>query len=194
MLYSLRGKLSITTETFCVIECGGVGYKVYASGGTLGALPTLGSDATLFTHLFVRDTEIEVYGFIEEGALKLFELLITVAGVGPKTALGILDIDTVPNVMAAILEKRTDVLTRASGIGKKTAERVILELENRIKLSGAAELTKTMDVNQETLEVLVGLGYSQSDVRRVLEGLPKETGTIEERLRAALKALGRRNT
>jgi Holliday junction DNA helicase RuvA len=193
MLYSLRGKLTATADTFCVIECSGVGYKVYASRGTLGGLPVIGSEVLLFTHLFVRDTEIEVYGFLEEGALKLFELLITVAGVGPKTALGILDIDTVPNIMAAILEKRTDVLTRASGIGKKTAERVILELQNRIKLSGTAELTKTMDVNQETLEVLVGLGYSQSDVRRVLDGLPKEVGTIEERLRAALKALGRRN-
>jgi holliday junction DNA helicase RuvA len=192
MVYSLRGKLTATAETFCIVECGGVGYKVSVGVGTVAALPPTGSEAFLFTHLFVRDTEVEVYGFLEESALKLFDLLITVAGVGPKTALGILDIDTVPNVTAAILEKRTDVLTRASGIGKKTAERVILELENRIKLSGAAELAKTMDVNQETLEVLVGLGYSRSEVRRVLDGLPRETGTIEERLRAAFKALGRR--
>jgi Holliday junction DNA helicase RuvA len=193
MFYSLRGTLTQKADTFFVIECAGVGYKVYANARTLAALPATHGEVGVFARLFVREKEMEVYGFLEEGALKLFELLNTVAGVGPKTALGILDIDAVPNVIAAILEKRADVLTRASGIGKKTAERVILELESRVKLAGAATLTKTMDMNLEVEEALVGLGYAKNEVRRALESLPKE-GTIEERLRAALKALGTRNS
>lgn len=191
MLYSLRGTLTRTTDTFFVIECGGVGYKVFANPRTLSALPGTGQEVSVFARLFVRDTEMELYGFLDEGALKLFELLNTVAGVGPKTALGVLEVDAVPNIMAAIVEKRVDVLSRAPGIGKKTAERVILELQSRIKLSGSEALAKTMDASFEVEEALIGLGYGRNEVRRALETLPKE-GTIEQLLRAALKALGTR--
>jgi len=189
MLYTLTGKVTAIAETFFVVDCGGVGYQVFASGKTLGSLPQGGETVTVYCRLFMREPNLEVYGFLEEGALKLFELLNTVAGVGPKTALGVLDLDSVPNVMAAILEKRVDLLTRASGIGKKTAERIILELESRVKLSGAATRTAAMDRNREVEEALVGLGYPANAVRAVIAGLPKGELSIEECLREALRRL-----
>ena len=194
MLYTLRGKVTGTGDGFIVLECQGVGYRVFVNDRTLASLAGASAgEVTLFVSLFVRNDRMEVYGFLEEGALKLFEILNTVAGVGPKTALGILDIDAVPNVIAAILEKRVELLTRAPGIGKKTAERVILELQNRVKLAGSATLASKMDLNAEVEEVLVGLGYSRAEVRKVLERLPHGSGPIEEHIRTALKTLGTRH-
>jgi Holliday junction DNA helicase RuvA len=121
----------------------------------------------------VREERIELFGFHGEEELKMFEMLNSVGGVGPKTALGVLDIDRVPNIMAAILEKRADVLTHASGIGKKTAERIILELHNKVKLPEGHE-TKGMNINREVEDVLVGLGYARHDIREALQSIEGE--------------------
>ena len=191
MIYTLRGKLTERTPSFFVVECGGVGYKVTAGERTIARLPKLDSDIFVFTSLFIREEKQELFGFLEEESLKLFELLNTVAGVGPRTALGVLDIDSVPNIIAAIIEKRADLLTRASGIGKKTAERVILELQSKLHLSGAKGITKQADQNREVEEILVNLGYARAQIRNMIDNLPKDAEGVELRLKAALKELGR---
>lgn len=193
MIHSLTGILMRKADSFAVVRCGGVGYLVRLGARTLSALPPLGSEVTLYTHLAVKEDAHELYGFLDEHALALFELLITVSGVGPKTALGVLDLDTVPNVMAAILTRRADLLTRASGIGTKTAERIILELQSRMALAGAEERAKTMDASREAEEALVTLGYPRIEARRALEIIETPAdATVEVLLRAALKSLGKR--
>lgn len=188
MLHTLQGKVTAKYDNSLVLDWNGMGFKVHTNARTLSLLPPEGQEAKLFCHLFVREDRIELYGFFAEEDLTMFEMLNSVGGVGPKTALGVLDIDRVPNIMAAILEKRADVLTHASGIGKKTAERIILELHNKVKLPEGHE-TQSMNVNHQVEDVLVGLGYSRHDVRAVLQNMKGEE-TIEERLRHALRELG----
>ena len=191
MLYTLRGKLVKSGDNFLILESGGFGFKVFSNSETLSRFGKNGEEVMLFCFLYVREDSFELYGFLEEEALKLFEMLNSVAGIGPKTALGILNVDRVENIMAAIIEKRAELLMRSSGIGQKTAERIILELHNKIKLPRAGILTKTMDVDLEVEEALVSLGYSRNQVRKVLGGLGEEPKKLEERLRQALKLLSR---
>jgi Holliday junction DNA helicase RuvA len=192
MIHTLEGKLVERNDNYLVVDVHGVGFKVFTNQRSSAGAPA-GGEAKLFTHLYVREDKIELYGFLEQGALKLFELLISVSGIGPKSALAILDIDATENIIAAIAGKRPDILTRASGVGQKTAERVVLELQSRIKLPGGAKnITERMDVNQEVEEALVGLGYSRIDVRRTVSEVGPEFKTLEDRLRQALKILGRR--
>ncbi len=191
MIYSLKGTLVARGDHFLVIEAGGVGYKVFSNEGTIAAAPKEGSEARVFCHLHVREDLLDLYGFFDEGALKLFELLISVSGVGPRTALAILDLDTAPNLMVAIIEKRADLLSRAPGIGQKTAGRVVLELQNKITMPRGAERAKTIGLNMEVEEALVGLGYNRLEVRNVIKEVPNEKESLEEKLREALRMLGR---
>lgn len=176
---------------FVVVDVCGIGFKIFMSPGTIKKLPVTGSDVKCFSSLYVRDEGLELYGFLEEPELKLFELLTTVSGIGPKTALSVLGVDSVQNITAAILEKRAELLTKTSGIGKKTAERVILELHNKLELPHSFKITETMDVDSEVEDVLVGLGYVRSEVRKSLRSLGAEFKTFEERLRQTLKIFGR---
>ena len=192
MIYTLEGKLNGVGDNFLVLGVGGIGFKVYTNKQTLAGLPQTGEPLSLFCFTYIREDASDLYGFREEGALKLFELLNAVSGIGPKTALAILDLDTVPNIMAAIIEKRVDLISRAPGIGEKTAGRIVLELQNRIKMPKANALSAAMGVNAEVEEALVGLGYNRSDVRKVLGEVGAEKKTLEERLREALKIMGRR--
>ncbi len=192
MIHTLKGKLADRNDSSLVVEVGGVGFRVFTNERT-AAEAKIENEVKLFCHLHVREDKLELYGFLDEGALKLFELLISVSGIGPKSALAILDIDATENFIAAIAGKRPDILTRASGVGLKTAERVILELQSRIKLPGGSKhLTEAMDANQEVEEALVGLGYSRLMVRQVISKVGPEFKTLEDRLRQALKNLGRR--
>ncbi|HXF44253.1 MAG TPA: Holliday junction branch migration protein RuvA [Candidatus Paceibacterota bacterium] len=193
MLHSVSGKISGRGEDFFVIESGGFGFRVSASARTIARLPSDGETVRVHTFLYVREDRFELYGFLDEQALRLFEILNTVPGVGPKTALGILDIDEVPNIMAAIIEKRTELLTKASGIGRRTAERIILDLQGRLNLPGAKTLTEKMTLDAEVEEALVGLGYSRSEVRKILPAVQSSAKTLEGRLKDALKFMGRRS-
>ncbi len=190
MIHSLSGKLIKKGDTFFVVECGGVGYKIFGNKSTLSKLPSLGQSVFIFSHLYIREEQMELYGFLGEETLTLFELLRTVSGVGPKTALGVLDIDTVPNITAAILEKRADLLSRAPGVGKKTAERIVLELHAKTKLFDMRGETRNARQDKDIEDALVDLGYSRNHVRDIIQTLPREK-SIEERLRLALKELGK---
>lgn len=190
MIHTIQGKLVSVREHAVVVDCHGVGFLVFVNARTLGALPKEGEEVTLCTHFYLREERAELYGFLDAQSLALFELLDSVASVGPKSALAVLDAETPENLMAAIFERRTDLLTKTPGIGKKTADRIVLELSTKIKAPAARERTAVMDRDREVEEVLANLGYARERVRSVLSSLPaaKEVAT-EARIREALKAL-----
>lgn len=193
MIRTLRGKLSSVHENGIVLDCHGVGFLVFVNARTRRALPALGAETSLYTHFYLREERAELYGFVDAQSLTLFELLDSVAGVGPKSALAVLDAETPENLMAAIFEKRTDLLTKTPGIGKKTAERIVLELASKMTAPAAHERTVAMDRDREVEEVLVNLGYARERVRSTLAALPGgKEATAEMRIRDALKALARR--
>ncbi len=194
MIHALKGTLVSAHEGRIVVDCHGVGFLLYVNDRTRRALPAPGAEVSLFTHFYLREERAELYGFMDAQSLTLFELLDSVAGVGPKSALAVLDAETPENLMAAIFEKRTDLLTKTPGIGKKTAERIVLELSSKIVAPAAHERTAAMDRDREVEEVLVNLGYGRERVRSVLGALPaaKEANS-ETRIREALKALAKRS-
>jgi len=193
MLYFLTGKIVAKGENFAILENNGLGFKIFLTSEALNKLPNDDSPAKIFCQLYIREeTNLEIYGFLREEELNFFGLLNSVSGIGPKTALNILAVDRLENIMAAIIENRPDLLTRASGIGQKTAERVILELKSKIKLKTAKTLTQKLDLDTEVEEALVGLGYARRQVREILQNLPPDLKKIEEKLRESLRLLTKR--
>jgi holliday junction DNA helicase RuvA len=174
-----------------VLDVGGIGLKVYSNKNTLKALENLNASVEVYTFLYVREEQMELYGFLTEQEQKFFELLNSVSGIGPKTALGVLESDSVENIMAAILEKRPELLTKASGIGKKTAERIILELESKVHLPASHALTETMNLNLEVEDALVGLGYLRGDVKKAIQEIDVSVNTLEGRLKNTLQRLSK---
>lgn len=190
MIYTITGKLAEKSEDFLVVECGGIGFKIFTNLETLRKLAVSGSGVKIFCFSYIREDKFDLYGFLDEQTLKLFEMLNGVSGVGPRTALALLDLDTVERVMAAILEKKVELLTRASGIGKKTAERIVLELSEKIKMPKSGNIAKDMNAKAEAEEALVQLGYQRSVVKNVLSEIDIKSNKIEDIVREAFKKLG----
>ena len=192
MIYTIRGNLMSVRDNFAVVECGGVGFRIFTNKTTLHDLAKKSGEVLFYCFLYVRESELELYGFPDERSLKLFEMLNSVSGVGPKTALAVIDLDSAPNIMAAIIEKKPDFLTRTSGIGRKTAERIILDLGGKLHLPEAKMLTERMRVDMEVERAVARLGYDRREIKRTLQSLEGEVISLEDRLKSALKALGRR--
>jgi Holliday junction DNA helicase RuvA len=192
MLYSVSGKLIFKGENFLAVETGGIGFKIFASGQTIRRAGAAGTDVKLFTHFHVRDDAMELYGFLSEDELSFFELLISVSGVGPKSALSIIDVADLEELSAAIQEGRPDLLTKASGIGRKTAERIIVELRSKMKSSRSGAVVEKMETDVDLVEALSNLGYRREEARDALAKVPRETTGVEARLKEALRILGGR--
>ena len=133
---------------------------------------------------------MELYGFLSAEELSFFELLISVSGVGPKSALSIIDVANLEELSAAIQESRPDLLTKASGIGRKTAERIIVELRNKVSSSRSGAMVEKMDTDADLVEALSNLGYRREEARDALAKVPRETAGVEARLKEALRILG----
>ena len=189
MIYTLQGTLTAVKENFAVVETGGLGFKVHCSPATRSQLPPPGSRAKLFCFLYVRENALDLYGFLSEDELKLFELLNSISGVGPKLSLGILSVSEAKYVRAAIKEGRTELLTKASGVGKRIAERIILELKNKVEAADAKETVRIMEAATDLEETLTALGYSKSQARNATEKIPPLAHGFEARLKEALKIL-----
>jgi holliday junction DNA helicase RuvA len=192
MLYSVRGRVALKEGNFAVVEAAGLGIKLFASKETLKALPAAGQETKLFAHLYVREDIFDLYGFGTAEELTFFEMLISVSGIGPKSALSILDIAPLAELSAAIKEGRPDLLTRASGIGRKTAERVIVELKSKVQSAHSSVVVEKMETDADLLEALVGLGYRRDEARAALSRIDPKIIGMEERLKAALKILGKK--
>jgi Holliday junction DNA helicase RuvA len=192
MLYSASGKLAMKSDRFAVIEVGGLGLKVSMSARTLAALPAPGAQVSVFTHLHLREDGLDLYGFSSEKELAFFEMLISVSGVGPKSALAVLDVAKLDELSAAIKEGRPDLLTRASGIGTKTAERIIVELKTKVQSAKSGLVVKKMEGDTDIVEALVNLGYRREQARAALAKVDPKMNGMEERLKTALGLLGKR--
>ena len=182
MIYHLKGTLELCEEGSCVIDCGGVGYKLFISDNTYTAIVgRVNSELKLLTYLQVREDAVELYGFKTNDELSAFKLLITVSGVGPKAAMSILSLLTPDKLSMAIVGEDTKTIAKASGIGAKTAARVVLELKDKISkqvfaastVGGAqapASFAKSSNLS-EALDALVVLGYSRAEAQRALGGI-----------------------
>jgi len=186
MISYLSGTIRSINPTFAVLDVNGVGYKVFATGQTLAGLKT-GASTELFTHLAVRETALDLYGFPSQEELTFFELLITISGIGPKSALGILNVATVEVLRNAIFTENTSHLIKVSGIGKKNAEKIVLEL--RGKLDGEMKEGSSSTDDSDALEALTSLGYTQKEAREALQQIPNDVVGASDRVKGALKIL-----
>lgn len=200
MIGYLKGTVTHLFAEYCFLDVQGVGYRVFVPASTRQQLNT-GAAVTLFTHLNVREDALLLYGFATADEYELFQHLITITGVGPKVALGVLSAITPADFRAAVSRKDAALLTRIPGIGKKTAERMILELKDRMGLpdapaaaGGKAALSSDgpQDARQEALAALVSLGYSQGEIVPVLQKVQGGSQTAEELIKLVLKEFARR--
>lgn len=188
MIYSIEGNVIIKGGQFLAVEVGGLAFRVFTKRKTAGAA-SLGAKAKLFCYLHVRENLLDLYGFEKQEELGFFELLISISGVGPKSALSIMDVDSLQNLVAAIKEGRPDLLTRASGVGRKTAERIVLELKNKVQSEESEAVVKKMESDADIAETLASLGYRKEQVKVALEKVDHTVVGLENRLKAALKIL-----
>ncbi len=189
MIYSVSGKFAAKGKNFAVVEVAGVGLKIFVHQRTLISLPPFGATVKFFTHLNVREDLLDLYGFLSQEESDFFQLLTSVSGVGPKSALAILDVAPMKDLMAAIKEGRPDLMTRASGIGSKTGERIILELRNKVKADQSEESVKKMESDADIVETLTGLGYRRDEAKVALQKVDEKIVSVEGRLKTALKIL-----
>ena len=198
MLYRLRGSLIHTEPSFAVIECAGVGYKCYTTMNTQRSLPAIGKEAVLYTHMNVREDAVDLFGFSSLAELNCFKLLTSVSGVGPKVGLAILSVLSPEQVAVAVAAGDFKTLTMAQGGGNKLAQRVILELKDKLKaLGGGEEVTAAAGVVNaagnaaEAMNALTVLGYTPSDVAPVVAKFDSSL-PVEELIRLTLKAMAGR--
>lgn len=194
MIYSISGTLTLKETNFAVVETGGLGLKLFASKQTITALPAIDVMVKFFCHLHVREDALDLFGFTSAEELTFFEMLISVSGVGPKSALAILDTAPLDELSAAIKEGRPDLLTRAAGIGRKTAERVIIELRTKVQSSKSGAVVEKMQTDSDLVEALTSLGYHRDQARVVLAKVDEKVVGTEDRLRAALALLSNKVT
>ena len=191
MIGSVKGKIILKTDRFIIVESAGVGYKINISGDTLYKLKKKEEKETLFwIHTHVREDALDLYGFLDRPELEFFEMLINVSGIGPKGALGILGIATIETLKKAIGTGDTAYLTKVSGIGKKTAEKIILELKDKVSKETGTEKSNSLRGELDVLEALKSLGYSQGEAREALKNVSPDANT-NAKIREALKILGK---
>lgn len=192
MISQLEGKIEELTDGFVIISVNGVGYKVYVTSDTVKKLgEKVGEKIILKTHLAVRETALDLYGFLENEDLRFFEMLISISGIGPKSALAILSVADTKTLRKAVSAEDSSYLTKVSGIGKKNAEKIIIELRDKIGAIDNAKDSALLKDEMETLEALEALGYSAGQAREALKNIPKSATNTNERLKEALKTLGK---
>jgi Holliday junction DNA helicase RuvA len=195
MIYKIKGEVSIKKENFIVVDCSGIGYKIFTASKNISKL-IIGEPSTFFCSFSIKtDGRVELYGFLSERELDFFDLLNTVSGVGPKSAMGILGGGEIDEIAAAINEGNPAMLTKVAGVGKKTAERVILELKGKVVMSEdiSRGIVNRMEYDADLESVLLEMGYKKSDIKNALSKISPEIRKLEERLREALKILRNRS-
>jgi len=194
MIASLHGTLESLGSDWAVIDVNGIGFQVYMPTSTLGTLGTIDKEVYLHTHLVMREDSVTLYGFSSLEELELFQILIGVSGLGPRLALAMLSAMSVEQMAMAISSGSVDLLTLVPGIGKKMAERLILELKDKIgAIPIAAPAAQLARENTDVLAALTSLGYSVSEASRAVATLPPSTNlSLEERVKLALQYFGGR--
>lgn len=198
-MYSyIKGVLAELEEDAIVVETGGIGYHIYTTGQTFSRLPSLGDEVKIYTYLYIREDAMLLYGFCSKDELRVFKLLLGVSGIGPKGALAILSVMTTDDLRFAVLGDDAKTIAKAPGVGVKTAQRLILELRDKLSIEDAFEekLSQAEDTargrakgaKNEAVQALVALGYSSSEALKALGGIEiTEETDVEDLLKAALK-------
>jgi Holliday junction DNA helicase RuvA len=195
MISQVTGTVTHIDLKFIVVNTGGasggVGYKIFATGDTISGL-TVGTQTSLWTYLAVRDTAMDLYGFPTLAEQNFFELLISVSGIGPKTALGILNVASVRTIETAVQTQDISHLTKVSGIGRKVAEKIVMELKDKIEtFTHTPESEKSMRGDADVIEALKALGYRDNEARDALKKLDKSIKDTGMKVKEALKVLGK---
>ena len=195
MYYYIKGELVKKKENFAVIDSGGVGYKLYTSSKTLDSFRE-GDRVTLYTYLNVHEDVFDLYGFADEDEHTMFLNLLAVSGVGPKAAISVLSAVTPKELAVAVITKDAKLLTKAQGVGAKMAQRIILELFDKLKNSDIlpdeekADSVQATNTQGEAVSALIALGYSQNEAKKAVSGMDGSL-TTEEILKGALLKLMR---
>ena len=196
MIATLRGTLVWAGPDQAIVETGGVGFQFFAPRPVLQAMGAIGSDVRVWTYLHVREDALVLYGFDSMEQRAFFETLISVTGVGPRMALGLLSAAPIEQIHLAIANENTALLAQVPGIGKKTAARLVLELKGKLDLSkmalpAATATPATTAINTELQEILTSLGYSALEAQSAVSAIPADAPPeLEERLRLALRYFG----
>lgn len=188
MIAYIKGEVLSSEDRSVTISVQGLGYRVFSNNDTLRDLK-VGQTAELHTYLAVRENALDLYGFKDKNTLSFFELLITVSGIGPKSAVQILNIATVDSLRGAIISHDTGYLTKVSGIGRKTAEKIVLELKDKIDSIHSESESGNMKEESDALLALMSLGYSERDSRDALKEVGSAISGTSNIVREALKIL-----
>ena len=190
MIAKLTGKVAHLDLKYLIIDIHGVGYKVFATTETLEKAGEVGEEIALWIHHVVREDASDLFGFPTRESIGLFELLIGISGVGPKTALGILNVTTLDTIREAVETGDISYLTKISGIGKKMAEKMIIELRDKLGTSDETYISGSLKDGALAIEALKSLGYSERESRDAVKKLGKEITSTQDIVKAALKVLG----
>lgn len=198
----IKGILAEITEDAIIVENQGIGYEIAVPGQVFDYLPSVGEEVKIYTYHYVREDAILLYGFLTKEDVRIFKMLIGVSGIGPKGALAILSVLSTDDLRFAILGDDAKAIAKAPGVGAKTAQRVIIELKDKLSLEDAfeqklanqaqkAELNPAVGVKNEAILALTSLGYSQSEALKVLQGIEiSPDDQVEDVLKMALKQMG----
>jgi len=196
MISRLTGSIVHIDPKYVVLDVHGVGYKISTTVDIMMKLGKVNTETTIWTYLAVRENALDLYGFMSISELNFFELLITISGIGPKTALGILNSASVETLQTAVQTADTSHLTKVSGIGKKVAEKIVMELADKVDRFTHSEESKSamkeaQKNDNDALEALKSLGYSQIEAREALKEISKDITKTNDKIREALKILGK---
>lgn len=192
MISHINGTVLSQESGYVVIDVSGIGYKVFITSETTELIRSMGEKAnvSLHTYLAVRENSLDLYGFTEAEERSFFEMLISISGIGPKSAISILSIANLQTLKDAVISQDISYLTRVSGIGKKSAQKIVLELNDKISVIDQ-EKSMSLSGDLDTIEALISLGYSATEARDALKEVSKEIEGTNNRLKAALKLIGK---
>lgn len=192
MIGALNGVILHRDDPYLIIDVHGVGYKVLVPTTILAKLSGVGEAVTVFTHTHVKEDALELFGFAEYADLKLFEYLISVSGVGPKTALGIFSVGSRSAIVQAISSGDVSFFTSVPRLGKKNGQKIIIELKNKLGAGGDLDLSESGGADQnELITALKAFGFSAAESQEAIQALNGKGETVEEKVRLALKYLGK---
>lgn len=200
MFSYIKGILVVKSINYIVVDVGGVGFKIFMSATTIGKLGEIGEEVKIYTHMQVREDDMSLYGFITNEELRMFELLISVSGVGAKSAITMLSSITPSSFALAVISNDIKTLTKIPGIGSKTAQRIVLELKDKLKTEESIANTQNAEIKvaiqddnkvSEAVAALKVLGYTSTEIERVLSKIETNSMSVEDIIRTALINLGR---
>ena len=198
MIAYVKGTLDTKTNTFVIIDVQGIGYRVFMPSKSIEGLGEIGQTVKVYTYYYVREDNISLYGFSSNEELRMFELLLSVSGVGAKSAIAMLSEITPSSFALAVISDDISKLVKIPGVGKKTAARIILELKDKLKTESAIETNEEINIelekdnnSNEAIAALQVLGYTRKEIENVLQKIDVKNLELEEIIKQALKYLGR---